>query len=672
MAMGTFIDIANCSCTIMLIISTIFYSSNLADQHSLQDNNRTCISSAAEPKLVSSSCYPLVNFTRSFCESYGIALPNYVYNTPRRQIKENDEMNKINDSLGRLGESKITRWLQTSITTYRKCMHLFITLKCQMNFPSCDRTSSVFREQKLCRETCLQVRHICRKLWDVIASYATTRRRDEKTKKFVKCELQPYRNSGDSPECWYYDFVNSTDAPKAPEWTTNADCLYLNGSSYHGNISVTAAGITCQSWTEQCPHRHTMNTTYPELNNAKNYCRNPKNSGQRPWCFTTDWNKRWEYCDIPKCSPVDGHYGKWSLKSACNVTCGEGFETWSRDCNNDEPKFGGRNCSHLGEPLEYRPCLMKPCPVNGGYSEWSLRIPCNVSCGEGVEFWRRACDNPEPKYGGRDCSELGNSSVLTKCKRKRCPVDGNYSNWTKSLPCSVTCGQGIEVWTRQCDNPPGKYGGNCSIWGTDNEARICVTKPCPVVIDSRTTAFMVTAGVIVLAVLVIVWIFLRRNHKESHSSYSAVTEITDIRASRQSQNESSSRETGTIVRYENLTADGNPFPGLSRGVASCSGDYVNTRPSRYSRYDRLQLFRSLAAQCLRNVWGSVDEQGGHVYDVLQRNVGQVFVSYDKIGNIVMEGFDKRKTSSSADDTLETSSAAMIAAGTENAPTTAIV
>jgi hypothetical protein len=66
---------------------------------------------------------------------------------------------------------------------------------------------------------------------------------------------------------------------------------------------VTSSGIPCQSWTEQCPHRHTMNKTYPELNNAKNHCRNPQNSGQRPWCFTTNRKKRWEYCDIPKCIP---------------------------------------------------------------------------------------------------------------------------------------------------------------------------------------------------------------------------------------------------------------------------------------------------------------------------------------------------------------------------------
>ena len=40
-----------------------------------------------------------------------------------------------------------------------------------------------------------------------------------------------------------------------------------------------------------------------ELKYAKNYCRNPKNSKQRPWCYTTNRTKRWEYCDVPKCTP---------------------------------------------------------------------------------------------------------------------------------------------------------------------------------------------------------------------------------------------------------------------------------------------------------------------------------------------------------------------------------
>ena len=47
-----------------------------------------------------------------------------------------------------------------------------------------------------------------------------------------------------------------------------------------------------------------MVSTYPELKNASNNCRNPRGSGQRPWCFTSNKDKRWEYCDIPNnCLP---------------------------------------------------------------------------------------------------------------------------------------------------------------------------------------------------------------------------------------------------------------------------------------------------------------------------------------------------------------------------------
>ena len=65
--------------------------------------------------------------------------------------------------------------------------------------------------------------------------------------------------------------------------------------------------------------------------------------------------------------------------------------------------------------------------VNGGYSNWSLDTPCNVWCGEGVEIWGRVCDNPEPKYGGRNCSDLGNSTDLKKCSKKPCPSKNQSS-----------------------------------------------------------------------------------------------------------------------------------------------------------------------------------------------------------------------------------------------------
>ncbi|XP_028409307.1 SCO-spondin-like [Dendronephthya gigantea] len=476
---------------------------------------------------------------------------------------------------------------------------------------------------------------MCEEFWIIFAKAYVIRYPGLMTKKLVRCELQPFRNAGDTPECWYHQLTNSTDSFPASEWLTSTDCLYLNGSSYHGNISVTVSGIPCQSWTEQCPHRHTMNTTYPELNQAKNYCRNPKNSGRRPWCFTTDRKKRWEYCDIPNCTPVPGSYGNWSMKSACNATCGRGFETWTRDCDNPWPKYGGRNCSHLGEPVEYRPCWTKYCPVNGGYSKWNLSIRCSVSCGEGVEIWRRTCDNPEPKYHGRGCGGIGNSTEIRKCSKKPCPIDGSYSNWTKASPCSVTCGKGVELWIRHCDNPPGKFDVNC-YRGLARENRSCVEKPCSAAVDSE-VVWLIVSVAFMFVVVVTIFILITKKRRNGGSLYYAFLHFSSrqsrgtrlLEMNNLSEGARTLQEARSGSEYQNMTSEGDSALN-SRGVVSHRNDYVNTRPSRISWYDKLQSFRPLAVDWLRNAWGDVDSSGRHAYDVMQHNARQVFVPYDKL------------------------------------------
>ncbi|MEQ2202341.1 hypothetical protein XENOCAPTIV_021791, partial [Xenoophorus captivus] len=34
-------------------------------------------------------------------------------------------------------------------------------------------------------------------------------------------------------------------------------------------------------------------------------CRNPDNDVNGPWCYTTDRNKKWDYCQIPDCAGLD-------------------------------------------------------------------------------------------------------------------------------------------------------------------------------------------------------------------------------------------------------------------------------------------------------------------------------------------------------------------------------
>ena len=64
------------------------------------------------------------------------------------------------------------------------------------------------------------------------------------------------------------------------------------------------------------PHAHIEFTTvqpeakyFPDLSleAASNYCRNPTRSdGERPWCYSTKNDTRFEYCDVLECEQTTG------------------------------------------------------------------------------------------------------------------------------------------------------------------------------------------------------------------------------------------------------------------------------------------------------------------------------------------------------------------------------
>uniref|UniRef100_A0A8D0EAB2 Plasminogen n=1 Tax=Salvator merianae TaxID=96440 RepID=A0A8D0EAB2_SALMN len=94
------------------------------------------------------------------------------------------------------------------------------------------------------------------------------------------------------------------------------DCKTGNGKDYRGKIATTVSGKTCQPWRSQVPHRHDAFTplTHPRAGLESNYCRNPDGDINGPWCYTTDLNKQWEYCDIPRCPSPEYECGKAKYK----------------------------------------------------------------------------------------------------------------------------------------------------------------------------------------------------------------------------------------------------------------------------------------------------------------------------------------------------------------------
>jgi len=84
------------------------------------------------------------------------------------------------------------------------------------------------------------------------------------------------------------------------------DCRFTDlGKEYIGQYRMTISGIACQRWDSQKPHSHNDNiaSMFPDatLADASNYCRNPDSKDGGLWCYTSDPDKQWEFCNVPKC-----------------------------------------------------------------------------------------------------------------------------------------------------------------------------------------------------------------------------------------------------------------------------------------------------------------------------------------------------------------------------------
>ena len=89
--------------------------------------------------------------------------------------------------------------------------------------------------------------------------------------------------------------------------------------------------------------------------------------------------------------------------------------------------------AHGNVPRQYRRQVTKPAYLfqtfqnncrrtNGGYSRWSPPKKCTHSCGGGVRLQTRKCNNPKPSLNGRDCTGPKKRLAAAQwCNIQSCP-----------------------------------------------------------------------------------------------------------------------------------------------------------------------------------------------------------------------------------------------------------
>lgn len=176
-------------------------------------------------------------------------------------------------------------------------------------------------------------------------------------------------------------------------------------------------------------------------------------------------------CGDDSC-PKDCSFLNWTDWSSCSVSCGQGFQTSTREM--DYEQFGGRPCD--GSVFQTRDCSPGPCPQNcewGGWDPWSH---CTKNCKESAisgpgSTVRHRQKRIQAAFNGTDCD--GNDTESQPCCRNDC----EWQPWNDWGACVFNCGHAP---FRHRSRPKVKAGpGGIDCDGPSNETGLCETdKPC--------------------------------------------------------------------------------------------------------------------------------------------------------------------------------------------------
>ncbi|KAG7216624.1 hypothetical protein INR49_023333 [Caranx melampygus] len=180
------------------------------------------------------------------------------------------------------------------------CSPAIRSLLCHSSFPDCNPSGLGPAPKPVCREHCLAVKELyCHKEWLVLEGsssvqpglFSSVIGSHTSTSLVPNCQALPSLHT-DPDACTHVPFV--------------ATCYNDRGRFYQGTVNVTRSGTPCQPWSQQVPHQHRLSVdVIPELKNSDNHCRNPGGISEKPWCYTSNPNIRWEYCTVLECGEAN-------------------------------------------------------------------------------------------------------------------------------------------------------------------------------------------------------------------------------------------------------------------------------------------------------------------------------------------------------------------------------
>ena len=150
-------------------------------------------------------CHPLIKLDKLFCKHYGFKLDKYV------KVSVDDQQ-VLNNQLWGMQE-QFNQIKGGNISTSHECTDQLRFPGCYYAFAGCDRSTSVLKPKKICKESCLHFTKECSafvKMWNDVFGPALLGG-DPSVAAVFNCVEKPSRNAGDTPECIYYDRKESLE-----------------------------------------------------------------------------------------------------------------------------------------------------------------------------------------------------------------------------------------------------------------------------------------------------------------------------------------------------------------------------------------------------------------------------------------------------------------------------